>query len=115
MWAWLVRIFEPKASDSSRFERLEAKVRNLEDENVGFERRIKHVELDWDATYDKFMHLSARITKRQKTLDRENAALAAQEAPTVENGAPVDLTPSPMTGTHGRLAEMRKRVFGGGR
>lgn len=109
---WLARFFEPKITDSTRFERLEAKHRELSDEVAALERRMKHIELDWDQTYDKFMHLNARLTKRQKTIERETEALAAQDAPTAPNANGNEGYP---LGQHERLAAMRKRVFGGGR
>lgn len=101
----LDRFFTPKLTDSDRFERLEAKIRELSDIQEKQGRTIKGIELEWEQVYDKVTHLMARITKRQKTADRENALPELTDGPQ----QPIAVPDGPQVGTHARLAEMRRR------
>jgi hypothetical protein len=102
------RLFAPKETESARFERLEAKIRELDDVQDKQARTMKALQLEWEQTYDKLAHLMARITKRRAALEREQLAL--EEAPqtsgttTARPGGP-----SPIIGTHDDLQEMRRR------
>lgn len=106
---WLSRLFEPKLTESARFDRLEESIRALADTQREQGRTIKNIELEWEQVYDKVTHLMARITKRQAALDRDRQALTAQEAAGEENGDRQTPEPIAATGVHGRLQEMRRR------
>ncbi len=102
------RLFAPKETDSARFVRLEAKLRELDEVVDKQQRTIKALELDWEQTYDKMAHLMARITKRRAALaadqEREQAASQAPEQPNgIAAGGSLPL------GTHSQMQAMRAR------
>ncbi len=107
MFEW----FTTKKSDSRRFEKAEADLRELRTSVEALERSMKSIALEWEETYDKMKHLMARITKRAQTADREknDDSSTTQDASTAANGGPQALDPSPVLGTHSRLQEMRRR------
>jgi chromosome segregation ATPase len=102
------RLFEHKESDSARFDRIEAKIRVLDDDLDKQIRQNKALHLEWEQTYDKLAHLMARITKRRAALEREQQALEEAPQPSgTTNRQPAGL--SPIIGTHDDLLEMRRR------
>jgi hypothetical protein len=105
------RFFEPRRTDSTRFEHLESKVRILDDVQEKQGRALKALELEWEQTYDKMSHLMARITKRRAALDREQQAQEqAPQGTGHENGREAGPTPvNSIIGTHDALQEMRRR------
>lgn len=104
------RLFEPKHTDSTRFEQLEAKVRALDDVQDKQARAFKALELEWEQTYDKVAHLMARITKRRAALEREQQAQEqAPEAQGQQNAQAATTNRHPIIGTHDDLQEMRRR------
>jgi len=106
----LERIFGPKRTESTRLEHLESKCRVLEDQIEKNSRALKGLELEWEQVYDKMMHLMARITKRAKTLDREqNGSQSLQDGVGDVQASSPGAEGLPGLGTHGRLAEMRRR------
>lgn len=105
------RLFGTKETDSARFDKVEAKVRDLVERSENLERAFKGIELDWEESYDKLKHLMARITKRQKAQNDEEAA---PEALGPMNGRPEGGSAPPAIGSHQALSAMRSRLFGRG-
>jgi uncharacterized coiled-coil protein SlyX len=101
------RLFEPRESETARFERIEAKIRDLDDILTKQGKSIKALELDWDQTYDKMKHLMARITKRRAALDAEQQA--QEDAPEAPGRPNARAAGDNIIGTHDALQEMRRR------
>lgn len=101
------RLFAPKETDSTRFERLEAKYRDLDDLLTKLEKRQKALELDWEQTYDKVTHLMARITKRRAALERDQQAQEEAAEPAGRTNA--GRAAGDIVGTHDDLMEARRR------
>jgi hypothetical protein len=105
----LSQLFATKETDSTRFDRLEAKVRDLDDILTKQGKALKSIELDWEQTYDKMAHLMARITKRRAALEREQAQGDGQQTPETPNAERGGGGSHRIIGTHDDLQEMRRR------
>jgi len=81
---------------TSRYEKLSERITALEKR----ENSLDDLPLKWENTLDLLKKLVARLNARDKTL---SAPENDKEAP----GEPV--APPALTGTHGRLQEMRRR------
>lgn len=104
---WLFDVLDRRSRYEKRLEKVEARLRELED----FDRQVKGLKLEWEETYDKVTHLMARITKRAKTNPEtpESTSQNALETTISEAG---DLHPSPnsrVLGNHATLQTMRAR------
>lgn len=105
----LERIFGTKRTKDEVPPSFEARLRALDAEQEKQGRALKALQLEWEEVYDKVMHLMARITKRQKALDRDMGRAEAQEAAGEATAAASEAQPSIGVGTHSRLQEMRRR------
>lgn len=106
---WFDRLVGKNRPETQPDASVERRIRDLEVEVEKIGRTQKSMNLEWEEVYDKVTHLMARITKRQKTLDRETARAEASEP--AGDAMSDDPRPEPSNGigTHSRLQEMRRR------
>lgn len=64
-------------------ERRSLAVEDLQERMERLERKIRDLEADWAAQYDKFHRLNMRLAKRQKAIEEAETG----ESPAPENGA----------------------------
>lgn len=102
------RFFAAKVAERED-RRLAKQLVEVTDRLEAMERTVKNLKLEWEESYDKLHHLMARVTKRSKTLEREQNEESSTAPEARRNDFPNGKGERPILGTHGTLQEMRQR------